>query len=151
MLKEKGFQFSPNPLGIFQTIHSAVARRGWADFYQHPRDLVLPVVKEFFANMLRHDQCNIWVKNSPLDTRVINVYYNLPANIECEYFKLVANLNNKLWNQIFKTLTVEERTWANEEGWVVNRVYLTPIARVWVEFLKSCLMPTTQTTTVSQE
>lgn len=99
----------------------------------------------------RIDQCNIWVKNSPLDTRVINVYYNLPANIECEYFKLVANLNNKLWNQIFKTLTVEERTWANEEGWVVNRVYLTPIARVWVEFLKSCLMPTTQTTTVSQE
>lgn len=46
---------------------------------------------------------------------------------------------------------MEGRTWANEEGRVVNQVYLTPIARVWVEFLKSCLMPTTQTTTVSQE
>lgn len=46
---------------------------------------------------------------------------------------------------------MEGRTWANEEGRVVNQVYLTPIARVWVKFLKSRLMPTTQTTTVSQE
>ena len=98
LLEGKGFQFPPNPLGIFQTIHSVVVRRGWVDFYQHPRDPMLHVVKEFYANMLRHDQRNIWVKNSlvPLDTRVINAYYNLPANIECEYSKLVANLTDKL-------------------------------------------------------
>lgn len=28
LLEEKGFQYLPNPLGIVQTIHFAVARRG---------------------------------------------------------------------------------------------------------------------------
>ncbi|KAH9671337.1 hypothetical protein KPL70_017334 [Citrus sinensis] len=40
---------------------------------------------------------------------------------------------------------------ANEEKRVVNRIDLKPIAKVWVKFLKSRLMPTTHTTTVSQE
>ncbi|KAH9793304.1 Ribonuclease H [Citrus sinensis] len=42
-------------------------------------------------------------------------------------------------------------SWANEEGRVVNRIDLKPIAKVWVKFLKSRFMPTTHTTTVSQE
>lgn len=114
---------------------------------------MLPLVKEFYANMLRQDQCNIWVRNSlvPLDTHIINAYYNLPTNIEREYSKLIANLTDKIRQQILQTLTVEKRTWANEEGRVVNRVDLTPVAQVWVKFLKSHLMPITHTTTVSQE
>ena len=38
-----------------------------------------------------------------------------------------------------------------EEGQVVNRIDLKPTAKVWVKFLKSRLMPTTGTTTVSQD
>ena len=34
---------------------------------------------------------------------------------------------------------------------MVNRIDLKPIAKVWVKFLKFRLMPTTHTTTVSQE
>ena len=34
---------------------------------------------------------------------------------------------------------------------MINRTGLKPIAKVWVKFLKSRLMPTTYTTTVSQE
>lgn len=39
----------------------------------------------------------------------------------------------------------------NEECRVVNRIELKPIAKVWVKFLKFRLMPTTHTTTVSQD
>lgn len=60
-------------------------------------------------------------------------------------------LTLKKWNTIFTTLTIEGASWANEEGRVVNRINLKPIAKVWVKFLKSRLMPTTHTTTVSQE
>ena len=60
-------------------------------------------------------------------------------------------LTKKKWNTIFKTLTIEGASWVNEEGHVVNRIDLTPIAKVWVKFLKSRLMPTTHTTTVSQD
>ena len=39
----------------------------------------------------------------------------------------------------------------NEEGGVVNRIDLKQIAKAWVKFLKSRLMPTTNTTTISQD
>ena len=45
ILEEKGFQFADQLTGIVQTIHNAVAKRGWLEFYNHPRDHVLPVVK----------------------------------------------------------------------------------------------------------
>ena len=60
-------------------------------------------------------------------------------------------LTLKKWTTIFTTLTIEGASWANEEGRVVNRIDLKPIAKVWVKVLKSRLMPTTHTTTVSQE
>ncbi|KAH9780071.1 RNA-directed DNA polymerase [Citrus sinensis] len=84
-------------------------------------------------------------------SRVINAFYNLPAEITCEYAKLRDKLTPKKWNTIFTTLTIEGASWANEEGCVVNMIDLKLIAKVWVKFLKSRLMPTTHTTTVSQE
>ena len=87
----------------------------------------------------------------PLDSRVINAFYNLPAEITFEYAKLRDKFTPKKWNTIFTTLPIEGASWANEEGRVVNRIDLKHIAKVWVKFLKSRLMPTTHTTTVSQE
>ena len=77
-----------------QTVHNAAARRGWLEFCNHPRDPVLPVVKEFYTNLVSPGQHNIWVRNSlvPLDSRVINAFYNLPAEINCEYAKLLNKL-----------------------------------------------------------
>ncbi|KAH9750406.1 hypothetical protein KPL71_013870 [Citrus sinensis] len=153
ILEEKGFQFPDQLTGVVQTIHNVVAKRGWLEFCNHPRDPVLPIVKEFYANLVSPDQHNIWVRHTlvPLDSRVINVFYNLPAEIACEYAKLHDKLTPKKWNTIFKTLTIEGASWVNEEGHVVNRIDLKPIAKVWVKFLKSRLMPTTHTTRVSQE
>lgn len=56
ILEEKGFQFPDQLTGIVQTIHNVVAKRGWLEFCNHPRDLVLPVVKEFYANLVSPDQ-----------------------------------------------------------------------------------------------
>ncbi|KAH9802189.1 hypothetical protein KPL71_001277 [Citrus sinensis] len=118
ILEEKGSQCPERLTEIVQTIHNAAAKRGWLDFCNHPRDPVLPIVKEFYANL---------------------------------YVKLLDKLTPKKWNTIFTTLTIEGASWANEEGHVINRIDLKPIAKVWVKFLKSRLMPTTHTTTISQE
>ena len=101
-----------------QTIHNAATKRGWLEFCNHPRDLVLPVVKEFYANLVSLDQHNIWLRNTlvPLDSRVINAFYNLPAEINSEYAKLREKLTPKKWNTILTTLTIEWASWANEEG-----------------------------------
>ena len=134
-----------------QTLYNAAAKRGWLEFCDHPRNPVLPVMKEFYANLVSPGQHNIWVRNSlvPLDSRVINAFYNLPAEINCAYAKLLDKLTLQRWNKIFTTLIVKGATWANEEGRVINRIDLTLIAKVWVKFLKSRLILTTHTTTVS--
>ena len=51
----------------------------------------------------------------------------------------------------FKTLTIQGSEWMNKDSRVVNMIDLKPIAKVWVKFLKSRLMPTTYTTIVSQD
>ena len=151
--KKKGFQFPPQPLGIVQLLHTAATKRGSLEFCNHPRDLMLPLVKEFYANLLCSGQHNIWVRNSlvPLNSRVINAFYNLPSKTNCEYATLLGKLTPQWWNKIFTTLNVKGASWANEERRVINMIDLTPIAKVWVKFLKSKLMPTTYTTIVSQK
>ena len=64
---------------------------------------------------------------------------------------MLDKLTSQQWNTILTTLTVKGASWANEEGRVINMIDLKPIAKVWVKFLKFRLMPTTRTTTVSQE
>ena len=69
--------------------------------------------------------------------------------MECEYSKLFANMTDETWNRVLKALTVEGTSWANKEGRVIYQIDLKHAAKVWVKFLKSKLMPTTHTTTVS--
>ncbi|KAH9716271.1 hypothetical protein KPL71_021404 [Citrus sinensis] len=64
ILEEKRFQFPDQLTGIVQIIHNAAAKCGWLEFCNHPRDLVLPVVKEFYANLVSSNQYNIWVRNT---------------------------------------------------------------------------------------
>ena len=85
----------------------------------------------------------------PLDSQVVNAFNDLLAVFDCEYTKFAENMIIKKWGEVFKTLTVVSHEWMNEEGRVVNKIDLKSIAKVWVKFLKSRLMPTTYTTTVS--
>ena len=57
----------------------------------------------------------------------------------------------KKWGEVFKTSTVPDSKWINEEGRVVSKIDLKLIAKVWEKVLKSRLMPTTHTTIVFQD
>ena len=52
ILEEKGFQFPPQPSGIVQSLYTTAAKCGWLEFCSHPLDHMLPLVKEFYANLL---------------------------------------------------------------------------------------------------
>ena len=103
--------------------------------------------------MLQRDHRNIFVRQVqvPLDSRVINVFYDLPLVIDCEYTKFAENMTVNRWGEVLKTFTVQGSKWINEEGIVVNGIDLKHIAKVWVKLLKSRLMSVTYTTTVSQD
>ena len=66
----------------------------------------------------------------PLDPRVINTSYNLPSDVDCEYLKIIGSMSLKKWNSVLKTLTIEGSSWANEEGRVINKIDLKPIAKI---------------------
>ena len=138
---------------MINNIYIVVARRGWIKFCAHPIDSVIPVIKEFYSNMLQQDQHNIfvWQVQVPLNSRVINVFYDLPPVIDCEYTKFTENMTVNRWGEVLKTFTIQGSKWINEEGIMVNRIDLKHIAKVWVKLLKSRLMSVTYTTTVSQD
>ena len=52
---------------------------------------------------------------------------------------------------MFRTLTEPRSERMTEDGRLISRINLKPIAKVWVKFLKSQLMLTTHTTIVLQE
>ena len=43
---------------------------------------------------------------------------------------MVENMIVKKWSDVLRTLKVEGSSWLNEEGRVVNRVDLKPVAKV---------------------
>ena len=57
----------------------------------------------------------------------------------------------KKWGEVFKTIIVASSKWMNDEGIVVNRIDLKPIAKVWVKFLKSRLISIAHMTIISQD
>ena len=76
----------------------------------------------------------------PLDSQVINAFYDFPTVIDCEQ-----------GSGGFKTLTVQGSKWMNKDSRVVNKIKLKPIAKVWVKFLKSRLISIAHMTIISQD
>lgn len=68
--------------------------------------------------MLQWDQYNFLVRQVqvPLDSRLINAFYDLPIVIECEYTQFAENMTVKKQGEVFKTLTIFGSEWMNEEG-----------------------------------
>lgn len=97
ILEEKGFQFPKQPTGMMNNIYTIVAWMGWLKFCAHFQDPIVPIVKEFYSNMLQRDQCNIFVRQVQvlLNSRIINAFYNLPPMIDCEYTKFIENMTVK--------------------------------------------------------
>ena len=69
--------------GLYVTMDSVsyqVKKRKWEELVKHPKAAVVPLVREFYANMEEHR--NFWVfmrgKMGSFDRTTINKYYNLP-------------------------------------------------------------------------
>lgn len=105
ILEEKGFQFPQQLSGTIHTIYVTAAKQGWLAFCTHPRNLVLPIVKEFYSNMLQQEQKTSLVRKVqvPLNSRVINAFYNLPSDIDCAYSKMAESMTTKQWVDVFSS------------------------------------------------
>ena len=69
--------------GLYVTVDSVsyqVEKRKWEELVKHPEVAVVPVVREFYANMEEHQNFQVVVRGRmvPFDRTTINQYYNLP-------------------------------------------------------------------------
>ena len=69
--------------GLYVTVDSVsyqVKKRKWEELVKHPEAAVVPLVREFYANMEEHRNFQVFVRRKmvPFDRTIINQYYNLP-------------------------------------------------------------------------
>lgn len=51
----------------------------------------------------------------PIDSRVVNTFYNIPPIVDYEYSRLMKTINVKKQNKVLNALTIEGNEWANKE------------------------------------
>lgn len=158
LLHERGFDFTNAAnLGMPSFIASVIHAQGWKIFGKHHDTplVAVAVVKEFYANWLDPEDSTVYVRSVPVDCspRAINAVYGL-TDIADEYKCFLETLSEDAINTALLSLTVEGTRWlTNEEHGrrVIDRKCLLPQAKVWYNFLRSRLNPTTHDKTVSFE
>ena len=144
--------------GLYVTVDSVsyqVKKRKWEELVKHPEAAVVPVVREFYANMEEHRNFQVFVRGKmvPFDRTTINQYYILP-NIDNDGYEhmLQGSIN---WETIMNALCL----------WTVTRWNLTQSGNIktflgknmsksskaWHYFVCSKFMPTTNFSAVSKD
>lgn len=96
ILAEKGFEVPKHPTRTINFILTAATKRSWIKFYAYPQDLVILIAKEFSSNFTKARPVQYHSKIQVLlDSRAINVFYDLPPLIDCEYNKFVESMTVK--------------------------------------------------------
>ena len=88
--------------------------KGRATFISHPTAGMFQVFREFYVNVLFHQDHTCWVRGKwvSFNPQTINEYYALPEIDETRFQTLRANIN---WVEIFKEMTncSDPRAWPN--------------------------------------
>lgn len=85
---ERGFDL---PTVSFGNIISSIKVRHWEKFGAQPEATVMPVVQEFYANVLEHENGFTFCKGKqvPFDSLTINQFFNILEIEEDEYANYV--------------------------------------------------------------
>ena len=80
--------------GLYVTMDSVskiVKNRKWEKLVKHPEATVVPVVREFYANVEEHRNFRVFVRGRwvPFDQTTINRHYNLPNINNDEYERML--------------------------------------------------------------
>ena len=81
MIQERGFYVT------MDSVSKQVKNRKWEELVKHPEAVVVPVVREFYANVEEHRNYRVFVRGRwvPFDQTTINRHSNLPKINNDEY------------------------------------------------------------------
>ncbi|KAH1130232.1 hypothetical protein J1N35_001610 [Gossypium stocksii] len=89
----------------------------------------------------------------PVNSNAINEFFELPDFESDEYSSLLSNIKPENLQEILEELIVPSFKWTmSKQGFhTCRREYLTPLAKVWLYFIRFSLMPSLHGTTISLE
>ena len=95
--------------------------RKWKELVKHPEAAVVPLVREFYANMKEHRNFRVFVRGKivPFDRTTINRYYKLSNIVNDEYERMLEGSIN--WDTIKDALCLGTITnWDRTQGGFVK-------------------------------
>ena len=119
---------------------------------EHPEPVVVPIVKEFYANGKERDDFRVFVRGKwvKFDPSTINHYYGL-ADIEDDQYQALLESEEAKWDEIKNSLWKEPAAWkryTNEGLKSFSGQAMKKIAKIWHYFVYAKLQPTTNVSAV---
>ena len=154
--QEKGFLLiNEEHYGLPGEIVATIDAHHWEKFTAHPHNPIIPLVGEFYANILTTNETFSMVRGIKVSFSAssINMHFGLP-DISDEYNTLLETISGVALNKMLQALTVEGTTWLKESGeglLMCSRPALKPLAKVWYHVIRTRLLPTTHIETVNME
>ena len=149
MIQERGLNIT------IVNVSKQVKDRKWEELVKHPEAAVVPVVREFYANVEEHRNYRAFVRGRwvPFDRTTINRHYNLPNIDNDEYERMLQDEVN--WETIMNALCP-----GTVNRWVLTQSghlksfpgkNLARSSKAWHYFVCSKFMPTTNHSAVSKD
>ena len=155
-MKRKGsFLKSDKNLGFPSEVAATIRTHRWKNFAVHPSNPILPLVLEFYSNILTGNQTFSMVRGVKVSFSApsINMQFDLEDCVD-DFSDLVESLRGVDLDRILRIVTVEGTTWLpNKDGciFMCARPALRPIANIWYHFIRTLLIPTTHIETVNKD
>ncbi|PON66208.1 hypothetical protein PanWU01x14_110740, partial [Parasponia andersonii] len=110
---EKGFIWDSNvPPGQPPFIVDVIIQHNWQLFCTHPKDPIVPLVREFYANLTNLEEDTVYVRGVqvPLSMEAINTIFGLGDLVD-EYSEFVENIIESKLLMVLKTVAIAEAEW----------------------------------------
>ncbi|CAK9314354.1 unnamed protein product [Citrullus colocynthis] len=129
-----------------------IMQRSWSGFVKQPEAAVIPIVREFYANMVEgNSRSFVRGRRVPFDALTINQYYHLP-NFERDEYDIYTNEQVDV-HQIIRQLCQPGAEWIVNPGEPIRfkSSNLTVSNQVWHNFICAKLLPVAHTNSVTKE
>ncbi|XWS44637.1 hypothetical protein CRYUN_Cryun15aG0065300 [Craigia yunnanensis] len=128
---------------------------GWEKLVAQPEPTVVSVVREFYANSIKHHDYRVFVRGKQVsfDRTTINQYFGVPNINNDEYFTAIDDCNFD-WDKVVRHLCPKGTQWKRNherlsKGFVHSQLHQD--SKIWHHFITASLKPTTHLSDVSKD
>ncbi|KAL4384452.1 hypothetical protein GQ457_15G014590 [Hibiscus cannabinus] len=157
LLQEKGFVYSTGErFGLPQEVYDVIVYHGWEKFARHAdekelqkKSINVTLVKEFYAHFTDPNEGTVYVRSERVEfsAKAINKFFAMKRTTDL-HTPFMNSLKDQNRDFLLENLCFQGAEW-DEANTTVERDRLKPAAKLWMDFLKINLMPTTHTATVN--